>query len=74
MNTSQDGTGNPVGYVKAIPICYVKPGESAKILRLIERSKFDFKLLNFKIDRIVIQNPLGETGDKYIKFINREII
>lgn len=74
MNTSQDGTGNPVGFTKAIPICYVKPGESAKILRLIERSKFDFKLLNFKIDRIVIQNPLGETGDKYIKFINREII
>lgn len=74
MNTSQDGTGNPVGYVKAVPICYLKPGESAKILRLIERSKFDFKALNFKIDRIIIQSPIGETGDKYIKFINREII
>lgn len=74
MNTSQDGTGNPIGYVKAVPICYLKPGESAKILRLIEKSKFDFKALNFKIDRIIIQSPIGETGDKYIKFINREII
>lgn len=74
MNTSQDGTGNIIGYVKAVPICYVKPGESAKILKLIEKSKFDFKTLNFTIDRIIIQNPQGETGDKYIKFINREII
>ena len=74
MNTSQDGTGNIIGYVKAVPICYVKPGESEKILKLIEKSKFDFKSLNFTIDRIIIQNPQGETGDKYIKFINREII
>jgi hypothetical protein len=74
MNTSQDGTGNIIGYVKAIPICYLKPGESAKVLELIRRSNFDFKKLNFTIDRIIIQNPQGGTGDKYIKFINREII
>jgi hypothetical protein len=74
MNTSQDGTGNIVGYVKAVPICYLKPGQSAKVLQLIQKSNFDFKSLNFTIDRIIIQNPQGETGDKYIKFINREII
>ena len=74
MNTSQDGTGNPIGFVKAVPICYVKPGESSKIVKLIQRSGFDFKNLNFTIDRIIIQSPQGETGDKYIKFINREII
>lgn len=74
MNTSQDGTGNIVGYVKAVPICYLKPGQSAKVLQLIQKSNFDFKTLNFTIDRIIIQNPQGETGDKYIKFINREII
>jgi len=74
MNSSQDGTGNIIGFVKAIPICYLKPGESAKILELIKKSNFDFKKLNFTIDRIIIQNPQGSTGDKYIKFINREII
>jgi hypothetical protein len=74
MNTSQDGTGNPIGYTKAVPICYVKAGKGAEILKLIEKSGFDFKTLNFTIDRIIIQNPQGETGDKYIKFINREII
>jgi len=74
MNTSQDGTGNIIGYVKAVPICYLKPGESAKVLELIKKSNFDFKSLNFTIDRIIIQNPQGSTGDKYIKFINREII
>lgn len=74
MNTSQDGTGNIVGYVKAVPICYLKPGEGTKILESIKKSNFDFKSLNFTIDRIIIQNPQGDTGDKYIKFINREII
>lgn len=74
MNSSQDGTGNPVGFVKAIPLCYTLPGKSQKILELIKKDQFDFTKLNFKIDRILIETPLGETGDKYIKFINREII
>ncbi len=74
MNSSQDGTGNPVGFVKAIPLCYVLPGKGDKILELITKNQFDFKQLNFVIDRIIIESPEGETGDKYIKFINREII
>lgn len=74
MNTSQDGSGIPVGFVKAVPICYVKPGFSDKIVSIINKSGFDFKSLNFTIDRLIIQNPVGETGDKYIKFTNREII
>jgi signal peptidase I len=74
MNSTQDNTGNPIGYVKAMPICFVKPGSSDEIMAKIAKSKFDFKNLNFTIDRIIIQNAQGETGDKYIKFINREII
>jgi hypothetical protein len=74
MNTSQDRTGNPIGYVKAVPICYVKPGKSDVILEKIRRSGFDFKNLNFTIDRLIIENAEGVTGDKYIKFINRDII
>jgi hypothetical protein len=74
MNTSQDGSGVPVGFTKAVPICYVKPGYSDRIVSIIKKSGFDFKQLNFTIDRIIIQNPQGVTGDKYIKFTNREII
>lgn len=74
MNTTQDNTGNPIGFVKALPICYVKPGNSDKVLSEIRKSGFDFKNLDFTIDRIIIQNPEGESGDKYIKFVNREII
>jgi hypothetical protein len=74
MNTSQDGSGIPIGFIKAVPICYVKPGYSDKIVSIINKNGFDFKQLNFTIDRIVIQNPQGVTGDKYIKFTNREII
>ena len=74
MNSSQDGTGNPIGFVKAIPLCYALPGKGDRILDLINKNQFDFKQLNFVIDRIIIESPEGETGDKYIKFINREII
>jgi hypothetical protein len=74
MNTSQDGTGNPIGFKKSIPICYVKPGKGDEILSRIKRTNFDFKNLNFTIDRIIIESPKGEVGDKYIKFIDREII
>ena len=74
MNSTQDKTGNPIGYVKAVPICYVKPGKGDEIIEKIKKSGFDFKNLNFTIDRLIIENAQGESGDKYIKFINRDII
>ncbi len=74
MNSTQDKSGNPIGYVKAIPICYVKPGKGDEIIEKIKKSGFDFKNLNFTIDRLIIENAEGESGDKYIKFINRDII
>ena len=62
MTTIQPSTGIPLGFIKAVPICYVLPGNSAKILTRIKSTGFDFKQFNFDTDRIIIQNSL-ETND-----------
>jgi hypothetical protein len=74
MNTSQDSSGIPIGYVQAVPICYCAPGKSAAILEKIKASGFDFKNLDFEIDRIIIDQVEGDTGAKYIKFANKDIV
>jgi hypothetical protein len=74
MNTSQDNTGVPIGYVTAVPICYCIPGTAAGILNKIKANGFDFKNLNFEIDRIIIEEVQGDTGAKYIKFANKDIV
>lgn len=74
MNTSQDNSGVPIGFVKAVPICYVKPGQGAKIVKNILNSGFDFKTIPFTIDRLIIENVTDSSGAKYIKFANRDII
>lgn len=57
MSTIQPNTGAPLGFIKCVPICYVKPGNSDKVLSRIRSSGFDFKLFDFDTDRIIIENP-----------------
>jgi hypothetical protein len=68
MQTPQAGSYLPTNYITVVPLCYVKPGQSAGIVSQIRLSKFDFKLLDFEIDRLVVQNSLDNTTDKYIIF------
>ena len=68
MQTPQTGSYLPTNYITVVPLCYVKPGQSASIVSQIRLSKFDFKLLDFEIDRLVVQNSLDNTTDKYIIF------
>jgi hypothetical protein len=56
MTTAQADTGIPLGFVKAIPLCYTTPGNSTKVLSRIKSSGFDFKQFDFDTDRIVIEN------------------
>lgn len=56
MSTLQTD-GAPLGFIKCVPICYVIPGNSDKILSRIALSGFDFKLFDFDTDRIIIENP-----------------
>jgi hypothetical protein len=44
------------------------PGEGATVVRKIKLSGFDFRVLDFEVDRLVIDNTLDYSGDKYLKF------
>jgi hypothetical protein len=68
MQTLQSGTGVPLGFVKACVLCYTIPNESGKIISNIKRSGFDFKLIDFDIDRIAIDDTLDFDGTKYLLF------
>ena len=68
MRTIQQSTGAPLGFIKAMPICYALPGEGFKIKRKVELSGFDFKLIDFEVDRLIIDQTFDYSGDKYLKF------
>ena len=70
MSTAQ-GTGvQELGYVTAVPLCYCKPGTAAQILLNITNSGFDFKNLDFEIDRYIVDATTGNSNEQYIAFGN----
>jgi len=54
MKTTQQGELAPLGFVKAVPICYCKPGTSALIKKRIEDKNLKFKDIKFIVDRYII--------------------
>jgi hypothetical protein len=74
MSSTQTTTGTALGYTKAVPIAYAKPGFGATILENIQESGFDFKNIEFEVDRLIIDSVEGEAGDKYIVFPKRKVI
>ena len=79
MRSIQPDTFVETGFVKAVPLCYAKPGESDYIIANIKAAlnaenpeeRFDFKLLDFEIDRYVIDAIDGYIQDKYLVFPQR---
>lgn len=79
MRSIQPDTFVETGFVKAVPLCYAKPGEGDYILSNIksrfnaenEAERFDFKQLDFEIDRYVIDAIDGYIQDKYLVFPQR---
>ena len=67
MKTQQSGQQGPLGYIKAVPILYCKPGTSAKLKKRIEDLDLEFKNIDFIIDRYTVSNskvsPVSFTGD-----------
>src|SRR5210317_1441765 len=54
MKTTQSGDLAPLGYVKAVPICYCKPGTAALVKKRIEDKQLQFKNIAFTVDRYVV--------------------
>jgi hypothetical protein len=70
MRSIQPGTYVELDYVAAVPLCYCKPGTADEILLNIKNSEFDFKLLDYTIDRYIIDAVQGYYEDKYLVFRN----
>jgi hypothetical protein len=79
MKTEQDGEVGPLGYIKAVPILYCKPGTSAKLKKRIEDLKLEYKNIDFIIDRYTVSkskvDPNTFTGDgSTVSFELNEIV
>lgn len=62
MRTAQDSSGVPLGYKMAIVLAYCKPGKSAFVRRRILDKNIDFKKIDFRIDRYVVNASKVDTG------------
>jgi hypothetical protein len=62
MRTAQDNSGVPLGYKMAIVLAYCKPGKSAFVRRRILDKNIDFKKIDFRIDRYVVNAGRVDTG------------
>jgi hypothetical protein len=70
MRSIQPGTKQELGFILAVPICYCVPGKADDIVLNIKHSGFDFKTLNYEVDRYIIDAVDGYTSDKYLVFKN----
>jgi len=74
MRTGQDGSISELDYVTAIPLAYCKEGQ-AKIVQqnvknALANGEFDFKQINFDVDRYIVDSATGIQDERYIVFPN----
>ena len=70
MRSIQPDSYTELNFVPAVPLCYCLPGLGKEILLNIKNSGFDFKLLDYTIDRYIIDAVEGNYEDKYLVFRN----
>jgi len=59
------------GFVKALTLCFLKPGNAEATISRIKSSGFDFKSIDFTVDRYLIDVLNGEIENKYLAFPQR---
>tara|TARA_Y100001973_G_C5207162_1_gene342416 strand:- start:2300 stop:4870 length:2571 start_codon:yes stop_codon:yes gene_type:complete len=78
MRTTQVGDRAPLGYVKAVPIAYCKPGSGALVLKRIKDKNLKFGNIHFQIDKYKVSNSKITstfTGDgSTTSFVVNEIV
>jgi len=70
MRTSQDGNIEEIDYVLAMPLCYCKPGTAQLIKENIENANFDFKTIDYEIDRYIIDSLPDRQEERFVLFAN----
>jgi hypothetical protein len=72
MRTVQEGDSAPLGYVKCVPLCYTKPGQSESIRLAIGLSNFDFSQISYDFDRYIIDSTTGNAEEQFLVFNNNQ--
>jgi hypothetical protein len=62
MRTTQDGSGVPLGYTRAVVLAYCNPGKSALVKKRLLDKNIDFKKIFFKTDRYVVDTSTVDTN------------
>ena len=70
MRSIQPGEKQQLGFKLAVPLCYCLPGKADDIILNIKYSGFDFKTLDYTVDRYIIDSVEGYSSDKYLVFKN----
>jgi len=73
MRSIQPGGKQELDFRLALPICYCKLGTADDIILNIKYSGFDFKSLEYTVDRYIIDAVDGYARDKYLVFRNDRI-
>lgn len=73
MRSIPAGQKQQLGYTLSVPLCFCKPGTADSIILNIKYSGFDFKMIDYTVDRFIIDNVAGYSGDKYLVFKNDRI-
>jgi hypothetical protein len=73
MRSIQEGSKAELGFQLAVPLCYCKVGTADNIILNIKHSGFNFSLIDYTIDRYIIDSVSGSTADKYLVFRNDRI-
>jgi len=70
MRTSQEDDIEEIDYVAAMPLCYCKPGTAQLIKENIENLNFNFKQINYEIDRYIVDRTETAEQEQFILFAN----
>ena len=74
MRTGQDGSISELDYVTAIPLAYCKEGKAKLVQQNVKNAltngEFDFKQINFDVDRYIVDSATGIQDERYIVFPN----
>lgn len=76
MRTGQDSEIQELDYITAIPLAYCKEGFGEEVLLNVKNALregiYDFKSINFDVDRYILDSAVGISQESYIVFPNYE--
>lgn len=70
MRTAQEGSLTELGFVLALPLAYTKPGYSSSIRDKLINESYDFKKLDFEIDRYIVDRTVEINREQFVLFAN----